>query len=132
MLNLNDITIFIALSILFLLLAIGYGVVYFRHKRLSAHYLQAALERDLFREKLSEYATHKESKKLEHTEGFIRFVSQSRDWAFQYIEDVQKSLLELKDYFDKNGLNLNVEQAEEMAKRIEDVLSHLPDDTKND
>ena len=130
--NLNDVVIFIVLSALFLLLAIGYGIVYFRHKRLAAHYLQAALERDLFREKIAEYVAQKESKKIEHTEGFIRFVSQSRDWAFQYIEDVQKSLAELKDYFDKNGLNLNVEQAEEMAKRIEDALSHLPEDSRND
>ncbi len=31
----------------------------------------------------------------EETEGFIKFLSQSRDWAFTYIEDVQKAMQEL-------------------------------------
>lgn len=37
------------------------------------------------------------SKELSETDGFIKFISQSRDWAFEYIEEVQKALVE----FDK-------------------------------
>ena len=32
----------------------------------------------------------KDSAHVEKTEGFLNFVTQSRDWAFEYIEDVQK------------------------------------------
>jgi hypothetical protein len=95
-------------------------------------FTQTQIEREFFKEKLTELISKKENKKVEQTEGFVRFISQSRDMAFTYIEDVQKDIAELKDYFDKNGLNLNVGQAEEMAKLIENVFNHLPDETKND
>ena len=52
--------------------------------------------------------------------------------AFTYIEDVQKDIAELKDYFDKNGLNLNVGQAEEFSQRIEKIFDYLPENSKND
>ena len=31
---------------------------------------------------------------LKESDGFVKFLSQSRDWAFEYIEDVQKALVE--------------------------------------
>ena len=46
-----------------------------------------------------------------HKENFIKFLSDSRDWAFEYIEDVQKQLQEfIRDvepeimYFDEYGI----------------------------
>jgi alpha-L-fucosidase len=46
-----------------------------------------------------------------HKENFIKFLSDSRDWAFEYIEDVQKQLEEfIRDiepeimYFDEYGI----------------------------
>ena len=46
-----------------------------------------------------------------HKENFIKFLSDSRDWAFEYIEDVQKQLeIFVRDiepeimYFDEYGL----------------------------
>jgi hypothetical protein len=46
-----------------------------------------------------------------HKENFIKFLSDSRDWSFEYIEDVQskinKMILDLKpdvEYFEKFGL----------------------------
>ena len=46
-----------------------------------------------------------------HKENFIKFLSDSRDWAFEYIEDVQKQLeIFVKDiepeimYFDEYGI----------------------------
>ena len=94
--------------------------------------VQAEHDRDFYKLKLSEYVSAASSKKLENTEGFVRFISDSREQAFVYIEEVQKALAELKDYFDNNGLNLNIGQAEEMAKKIENAISYLPDETKND
>jgi len=49
-------------------------------------------------------------KDIEQTEGFVKFLSESRDWAFQYIETVQSGLNEFVkvagprlEYFDKYG-----------------------------
>ena len=46
-----------------------------------------------------------------HKENFIKFLSDSRDWAYLYIEDVQKGLAKFVDgiepeiaYFDEYGL----------------------------
>jgi hypothetical protein len=36
-------------------------------------------------------------KELEQTDGFLKFIEQSRDWAFQYIEEMQSAFLK----FDK-------------------------------
>jgi len=49
-------------------------------------------------------------KNIEQTEGFVKFLSESRDWAFEYIETVQDSLNKFVEtagtkleYFDKYG-----------------------------
>jgi len=35
-----------------------------------------------------------ERRKLENSDGFVRFLSESREWAFDYIERVQESISE--------------------------------------
>lgn len=122
----------ISFIILFFIVIYLYFSSRIAYRNLLAEFTQTQIEKEFFKEKLTEYISQKDSKKVEQTEGFVRFISQSREMAFTYIEDVQKDIAELKDYFDKNGLNLTVEQAEEMAKRIENVVSHLPEETKND
>ena len=122
----------ISFIILFFIVAYLYLSSRIAYRNLLAEFTQTQIEKEFFKEKLTEHISQKDSKKIEQTEGFVRFISQSREMAFTYIEDVQKDIAELKDYFDKNGLNLTVEQAEEMAKRIENVVSHLPEETKND
>jgi hypothetical protein len=49
--------------------------------------------------------------KEESNEAFLKFVSDSRDWAYQYIDDVQESLTKFVDdiepeiaYFDEYGV----------------------------
>lgn len=40
---------------------------------------------------------------------FIKFLSESRDSAYKYIEDVQSILLELKDLVDSDGSELEID-----------------------
>lgn len=124
--------IYISSIIIFVTLLYLYIISNIRYRNLLAHFTKTQIEKEFFKEKLTEYISSRENKKVEQTEGFVRFISQSREAAFEYIESVQKDIAELKDYFDKNGLNLTVEQAEEMAKRIEKVIGHLPEETTND
>ena len=49
-----------------------------------------------------------ESSKLGETDGFIKFISDSRDWAFSYVEEVQASITSLKNAVD-NGLETKEE-----------------------
>lgn len=47
--------------------------------------------------RITELSEQVDKEKLQNTDGFIRFISESRDWAFDYIEGVQAELIE----FDK-------------------------------
>jgi hypothetical protein len=65
-------------------------------------------------------------KNIEHTEGFLKFLSESRDWAFEYIETVQSGLNEFVkvagprlEYFDKYGRVIDSPHAE----GLEDILA---------
>lgn len=60
-------------------------------------------------------------------DGFLKFMSTSREWAFQYIEDVQRDLYDLKELHDRIGAGpKTVAQANDLNERISRVLSHLP------
>lgn len=67
-------------------------------KTLSDLYMQELADRMLLQKKVEELYQDIENAKLEQTDGFLKFVSESRDWAFQYIEEVQTALSE----FDKD------------------------------
>lgn len=76
-----------------------------------------------------------------HNENFIKFLSDSRDWAFQYIEDVQNGLAEFVDsiekdieYFDNFGDVLSTNRPDYWAlKRVSEAYKKLkkllPEDT---
>jgi nucleoside recognition membrane protein YjiH len=66
-------------------------------KTLSDLYMQEMADKMLLQKKVEELYQDIENVKLQQTDGFLKFVSESRDWAFQYIEEVQAALSE----FDK-------------------------------
>jgi len=56
-----------------------------------------------------------------HKENFIKFLSDSRDWAFEYIESSQKIIKEVSDELKTEGLNNHSEK----------LLALLPETNKN-
>lgn len=70
---------------------------------------------------------------LVHKENFIKFLSDSRDWAFEYIEDVQDALNTFIDsvdndikYFDTYGDVLSTERPDyQSMKRISIAYKEL-------
>ena len=71
-------------------------------------------------------------------ESFLKFVSDSREWAFQYIEDVQTHLKNFKNavekdinYFDKYGDVISSPHSESMKKissSYKELIKVLPED----
>jgi regulator of replication initiation timing len=118
----------------FIFAAMSYTALsfYFANKKLANSVIDLYAQLESLQKRAQELIDQKASQSLENSDAFIRFVSQSREKAFEYIEDVQESIANLKDYFDKNGLNLSVNQAEEFSEKLEKVLSYLPEDSKND
>jgi hypothetical protein len=71
-----------------------------------------------------------QQRELEKSEGFIRFISESRDWAFGYIEEAQETI---KDFVEKTD-SLYKDPAISPAVLISyrKLLALLPEDSKNE
>lgn len=77
-----------------------------------------------------------------HKENFIKFLSDSRDWAFEYIENVQSTLSEFSDevgplieYFDKYGEVLSnkrpdFDSMKKISKAYKELIKLLPEENK--
>jgi ferritin len=87
-------------------------------------------------DRLSVYVQTKEllakaAEESQGTDGFIKFMSTSRDWAFEYIEDVQRDLHALKEVVDATaGKPRTVAQNNVLAEAVNKVLKHLPKEGK--
>lgn len=93
----------IALSILTLMIAFLL-ITNFKtrssNKRLSISVLQLTLDKSSLLKHIEKISEESQSNNIEQTEGFIKFVSQSRDWAFDYIEEVQAGLISFSNKVD--------------------------------
>jgi hypothetical protein len=78
-----------------------------------------------------------------HKENFIKFLSDSRDWAYQYIEDVQAGLTTFidqtapeinyfKEYGDTMSLAPNYYSMKKIAEEYDKLKALLPDQDKKD
>jgi hypothetical protein len=86
------------LLILIALAAVSYTAIAFgfRNRKLSNEVIQLKLDKLALLNKLEQELSLRENKSIEQTDGFIKFLSESRDWAFTYIEDVQQAIQSLK------------------------------------
>jgi CHASE3 domain sensor protein len=77
-----------------------------------------------------------------HTENFIKFLSDSRDWAFEYIENVQNGIEKFMtevapqiNFYDKQSKTENEEVSisnftlKKISKEIEELKKFLPEKT---
>ena len=100
--------IFFILTMLMLGASIYANVILFiDNTKLKANLNQSILDNDIIGNKLYESVANKN---VEGSEGFLKFVTQSRDWAFEYIESVQSALTDFvetvgptMEYYDKFG-----------------------------
>jgi hypothetical protein len=96
-------------------------------KFIKAKNVMAKLVFDNFTlEKLIELQNDKDMKTDEsvHKENFLKFISESRDWAFEYIEEVQEGLNKFVsdvdsyiEYFDFYGDTISVERPDYAAMK---------------
>jgi len=73
-------------------------------------------------------------------EDFLKFVSDSREWAFEYIEEVQLALIDFKskvapeiEHFDKFGNTLSIqrpdyESMKKISKAYKELIIVLPEE----
>jgi DNA mismatch repair ATPase MutL len=111
-----------------------------KKKKLLAMIVQLEIDKTILYEKLAEAMLIKESKSdVEQTEGFLKFISESRDWAFKYIEDVQSAIKKFGteispeiDYITKYSSLMGISQVPSLNKISEayqELLKLMPDDS---
>ena len=108
------------------------------NKKLTKDVAQGLLDLFAYRAKLDEAIKNNESSKIEETEGFLKFVSQSRDWAFQYIERVQIAIKKFQDvfhpiavqYYKDKEQPINQEEFGELFAAYKKLVEELPDEGK--
>ena len=79
-----------------------------------------------------------------HKENFIKFLSDSRDWAYQYIEDVQQALTKFikevepqLEYYNKYGIVVDGMvpphdfALKKISKEFDELKKLLPEDTSD-
>ena len=76
-----------------------YLVIKNRVQRNNLYSLGNFLNNELFEanKKIQELEKQIEQLNLKESDGFVKFLSSSRDWAFEYIEEVQKALAEFDE-----------------------------------
>lgn len=101
-----------------------------KNKSLATLATQAELDRVTVYEQAQQIFAQ-EHAKGSSSDGFIKFMSTSRDWAFEYIENVQRDLYELKTYHEFHGAApKTVAQANELNRIILKLIDNLPKDEK--
>ena len=139
-----DIFSLVGFSTLFVL-NVTLFVLYIRsriaHKNTAVKFVEVSMMLESVKLRLSEEINKKDVKTLEQTEGFLKFVSDSRDWAFEYIEEVQSALEEFdakvypilewsKTYGIVNGDNAHTEALENISLAYEQLKKVMPENNQ--
>lgn len=134
--------ILIVLSTLSVSFIVAYSILF--KKFVDAKNIMAKLVFDNFTlEKLIELQNDKDLKTNEsvHKENFLKFVSDSRDWAFNYIEEVQNGLSKFvdelepeinyfKEYGDIGSMAPNYYSMKKFVEEYEKLKMLLPAEEK--
>ncbi len=134
------VVVFATLSVCF---AASYLIVLRQSVKLKRDIGKLFIEKTL----LQEYVDLTKSTKVKeqsddsiHKEHFIKFLSDSRDWAYQYIEDVQKGLTKFVNdvdadisHFDEYGEVLSMSRPDypsmkNISKAYKELKTLLPED----
>ncbi len=131
-----EFAVFVVFVIMFFAIAMDDVRLRFKNYRLDKELNQYALNYIILSNKMEELVKKQDVKKIEETDGFLKFVTESREWAFKYIEDVQSAIIKLRTEFEKiafdPGNYFLQEELEDLRNTIENVLGQLPEDSKND
>ena len=82
----------VILSTLTVSFAIAYSVTLYRITKINQAFTKLLLSHESLQEFIAKNNVEFKNDSDIHKENFIKFLSDSRDWAYQYIEDVQKSI----------------------------------------
>jgi len=130
----------IALAIISVSLSIAYIHAVLNLKKTTAMLTEIVLLNLSSEKDINEYSVQNFSPEDIHKENFIKFLSDSRDWAYTYIEDVQKGLEEFISevepsikYFNEYGVvvegSAHYKSMKIISENFEKLKKLLPEET---
>jgi hypothetical protein len=131
------------LLLIIVILLINNLAIRSKNRKLSVEVVQVALDKAVISQKLKEELDKKDSDSIEKSEGFLKFISQSRDWAFDYIEQVQAALIEFKNkvepqilyaktYGTTVGESTHSIIIDKISDAYDDLVKVMPEDNSED
>jgi hypothetical protein len=130
----------------FLIFIVFFFILIFRNIALSIklsstikELLQSRIDRNILAEKLFEASARNLMKEDDGSEAFLKFISDSRDWAYEYIEGVQESLdsfindvepelIRFDAYGDIMSAEPNYNSMKKISASVKELKKLLPDD----
>lgn len=93
----------------------------FKSRKYYRESVQLSMDKVVLLVQLEKLTETRDVKSIEETQGFIKFLSESRESAFDYIEDVQQALTAY-------DIALNTDDAKIINDAYKKLISFLPDD----
>jgi len=133
-----ELTVFIVFIVLLFTVVLVALKLKVDNVKLSKDVNQGLVDQFALMQKLEEALKNTDEKKIEETEGFLKFVSQSRDWAFQYIERVQVAIKNFQDifhpiavqYYEDKEQPISQEEFGKLFEAYKKLVEELPDEGK--
>ena len=134
-----DIVALVALSVTVVFLLVLLIIQRKSRLEILEKYVRSEIEKSVILDKLEEVIKENELKNIEGSDGFLKFVSDSREWAFKYIQDVQDAFKKFDgqispdlDYADTYGiLSMDMPSKDALArisKAYKELKQMLPQD----
>jgi len=130
----------IILSVCLFFTTVSFAILAYNFNKLRVQYKKTLTDTTLL-EKLINNVEESKNKLDEdvHKENFIKFLSDSRDWAYQYIEDVQSGLSSFvneigpeinyfKEYGDLGSMAPNYYSMKKITEEYEKLKALLPEE----
>jgi hypothetical protein len=127
--------VFVILSLIFFKLIVDNARLRIRQRELFKKSLQLVADKELLLQKIE---SKQDEVDIEKTDGFLKFVTQSREWAFDYINTVQSGIHKFKteagpaiQYFDTYGDAMWTPLSDGMVKisaAYKELSTLIPDD----
>jgi hypothetical protein len=125
------------IALLFFVIADNFRVR-ITNKKLNKEIEKSIIEYMVLAKKYEEKIKSIDETSIEKTEGFLKFVSESRDWAFTYIERVQIAIKNFQDIFHPMATEYYKDKARPIAQdefgklfqAYKKLIDELPDEGK--
>lgn len=119
--NLIELAIFGGITLCMSGLVLLVIMLAYKSRKLLHRAAQAEMDKFFILAKLDNLIQTSDNKSIEESDGFVKFLSESRESAFEYIEDIQMAL---RAY----DIALGLDDAKVLNEAYKKLISFLPED----